>query len=414
MDKIEELGAWLLANQSKKDSPEFQDKISEYRLLRFQQKYQEASQLPDGDRKAMILDRLRTEISNAGGTPELTQGPLVTQEPSEEQPDEVPVVPQAPVADKSGADPASRMLYGGIGAGVGAVGSGTGMALGALENRAGRVAGIQERARVQARIEAMREAREAAARAPSAGIVTDPRAPVPPTPTQTGRGIQGTIKEPNTPMAQTGRASMTAFNQNTKDIAAGAREQQSIIEALRNNPRTPPLGPLPGAGFTGASPTGIALRPELPTPTVAPEPQLGNLRQLPPQNINAQDARTIANLPSLARTSAPARSGLDMVTDIYRGIMSSPLTEAAGRVARRISPPAALASAGLDLAEIENELRKEADQRDYVKTALRAAGLLGGGIAALPIPGALPVGAGIGLGAAGLEYLKDKGYLSSQ
>jgi hypothetical protein len=159
MDKIEELGQWLLANQSKKDSPEFQDKVSEYRLLRFQQKYQEALQLPDGDRKAMILDRLRTDIANEGGNPEPLQGPMVTQTPYNQEDGEYQEVPIAPGPSKpllsqerdvSAASPATRLLYGGVGAGAGVVGSSAGMANQFFMDRAQKKAERQEAGRLNA------------------------------------------------------------------------------------------------------------------------------------------------------------------------------------------------------------------------------------------------------------------------
>jgi hypothetical protein len=415
MDKAEELGSWLLANSAKKGSPEYNEKAGEYAMLRYQQKYKEASQLPDGNEKNRLLDRYRTEITNLGGEPEVTQGSMVS--PSEDEDGEYveTVVPPKPLVpegwaktDTSGADPSSRLLLGGIGGGAGALVSGTSAALGGLENRAGRIAGVQERARVQARIQAMREARDAAAqaRAPAPSLIVDPRAPVPPTMTQTGRGMQGTIKEPNTPMAQTGRASMTSFNQTTKDVAAGAREQQAIIDALRKNPNTPPMGAIP-SGYTGSSPTGIAMRPEAPTTLpVVGEPRVGNLGELPQHTINAQMSREVMQLPAMARPQT--RSGLDMVTDMYRGIANSSVADAAGRVMRRVAPPLAALGAGLDVAEIENELKKDELDRDYIKMLLKGASATGGALSLIPHPATIAAGTALGLGATGLDYLRDK------
>lgn len=419
MDRAEELSDWLMANSAKKGSPEYNEKAGEYALLRYQQKYKEASLLPDGNEKNRLLDRYRTEISNLGGKPEINEGSMVS--PKAEEDDgsgyvetAVPPKPLVPDAwaktNTSGADPSSRLLLGGIGGGAGTLVSGTAAALGGLENRAGRVAGVQERARVQARIQAMREAREAAAQsraaAPAANIIVDPRAPIPPTMDQTGRGIQGTIKEPNTPMAQTGRASMTSFNQNTKEVAAGAREQQAIINALRNNPDTPPMGPIP-TGYTGSSATGIALRPDIPTNTpVVGEPRLGNLNELPPHTINAQMSREVMQLPAMARPQT--RSALDMVTNMYRNIANSPMADAAGRVMRRVAPPLAALGAGLDVAEIDNELKKDERDRDYIKMMLKGASAAGGALSLIPHPATIAAGSALGLGASGLDYLRDK------
>ena len=429
MDKIEELGAWLLTNQSNKDSPEFQDKLSEYRLLRFQQKYQEASQLPDGDRKAMILDRLRTEISNAGGTPELTQGPLVTQTPEEGEFVEVPAppAPPAPAMDRSGAAPASRLLMGGAGAALGTAASTAGIASNALANRSARVAGMQEEARLAAQARAAAQATGAAPdvvlAAPSGSMVSRPPG-VAPGGAPSGAPALGSPRGPAmTPAGGTGVANygqrfglgeiernlaldMTKQEGGVHDLTTKKREAMNTIRQIAPEYRESHIG-------TGGERSGILLpdrnaretyvqRP--PEPGALPGAPTMQQTGLPPQQPTLQPTTP-------TRAYVPPKPGpLDQVADLYRRLMNTPIVEGAGRVMRRVAPPLAAAGAGLDLAEIEHELRKEAAQRDYLKMALKGAGVAGGALSLIPHPATIAIGSGLGLGAAGLEYLKDQGY----
>ena len=432
MDKIEDLGQWLLSNQSNKDSPEFQDKLSEYRLLRFQQKYQEASQLPDGDRKAMILDRLRTEISNAGGTPELTQGPMVTQTPEEGEFVEVPAppAPAAPSVDRSGADAASRFLMGGAGAATGTAASTAGIASNALANRSARVAGMQEEARLAAQARAAARATGAAPdvvlAAPSGSMVSRPAGPpAAPGGAPGGAPALGTPRGPAmTPAGGTGVANygqrfglgeiernlaldMTKQEGGVHDLTTKKREAMNTIRQIAPEYRESHIG-------TGGERSGILLpdrnaretyvqRP--PEPGALPGGPTMQQTGLPPQQQPTLQPTT----PTRAYT--PPRPGpLDQVADLYRRLMNTPIVEGAGRVMRRVAPPLAAAGAGLDLAEIEHELRKEASQRDYLKMALKGAGVAGGALSLIPHPATIAIGSGLGLGAAGLEYLKDQGY----
>jgi hypothetical protein len=434
MDKLEELGQWLLANQSKKDSPEFQDKVSEYRLLRFQQKYQEASQLPDGDRKAMILDRLRTEISNAGGTPELTQGPLVTQTPEEGEFVEVPAppAPAAPAMDKSGADPASRLFMGGVGAGVGTAASTAGIASNALANRSARVAGMQEEARLAAQARAAAQSAGAAPdvvmAAPSGSMVSRPPAPgMTPGGAPGGAPALGSPRGPAmTPAGGTGVANygqafglpeiernraldMTKQEGGVHDLTTKRREALNTLREFAPEYRELPSGLMVNTRNARErfvqTPQGAL---PAPTPAALPAPDMGPAPMADVVQPTMQPAAP-------ARAYVPPKPGpLDQVADLYRRLMNTPIVEGAGRVLRRVAPPVAAAGAGLDLAEIEHELRKEAAQRDYLKMALKGAGVAGGALSLIPHPATIAIGSGLGLGAAGLEYLKDKGYLSSQ
>jgi len=422
MDKIEELGQWLLANQSKKNSPEFQDKVAEYRLLRFQQKYQEASQLPDSDRKAMVLDRLRTEITNAGGTPELTQAPLVTQTPEEGEFVEAPnpQAPAAPTTDTSGADAASRFLMGGAGAATGTVASTAGIASNALANRSARVAGMQEEARLAAQARAAAQAAQTASgtapdvimAAPSGSMVSRP-APVPAPggaprgPAMTpagGTGVANYGQAFGLPEIERNRAlDMTKNEGGVHDLTTKRREALNTLRQFAPEYRELPSGLMVN---TRNARERFVQTPQgaLPAPAALPAPEMGPAPMADVVQPTMQPAAP-------ARAYVPPKPGpLDQVADLYRRLMNTPIVETTGRVLRRVAPPVAAAGAGLDLAEIEHELRKEAAQRDYLKMALKGAGVAGGALSLIPHPATIAIGSGLGLGAAGLEYLKDKGY----
>jgi hypothetical protein len=423
MDKIEELGQWLLSNQSNKDSPEFQDKLSEYRLLRFQQKYQEASQLPDGDRKAMILDRLRTEISNAGGTPELTKGPLVTQTPSNQQDgeyQEVPIDKGAPKTllpqerDVSGATPANRMVYGGVGAGAGAAASSAGMANQFLLDRAKKKAEQQEAGRINAQRTAGVAPTGSGPIAGSGPIdlgggmtleQSPSRAVVPFGGPDGGRMAPGTTgnmqynygKSAGLTDIEAGRAlDMTKNEGGVHDLSTKRREGLNkvgeIAPGFRENPQ---FGGLMTDQSVGSGPRQSFVQ-QAPTPT----PEMPGPGFTPPGELRAVDVQ-----PRLANAK---KSGLDLVTDLYKSFINSPTAELAGRVMKRVAPPLAALGAGLDAAELEHEMRKEAEDQDRIKMALKFAGLTGGALSLIPHPATIAISSGLGLGASGLEYLYDR------
>ena len=432
MDKIEELKAWLVSNQSKKGSPEFEDKVSEYRLLRFQQKYKQAeTEMPDSDRKAMILDRLRTEIENAGGTPEVSQGPMVTQGNQEDEEDiEVPVTPtakKAPTTDTSGADAASRLLMGGTGAAVGTAASTAGIASNALANRSARVAGMQEEARLAAQARAAAQAAQTAGgaapdvimAAPSGSMVSRPAAPGPmPAPGSAvaprgpamtpagGTGVANYGQAFGLPEIERNRAlDMTKNEGGVHDLTTKRREALNTLRQFAPEYRELPSGLMVN---TRNARERFVQNPQgalpAPTPAALPAPQMG---PAPMADVVEPTLRPAAP----ARAYTPPRPGpLDQVADLYQRLMRTPLVETTGRVLRRVAPPVAAAGAGLDLAEIEHELRKEAAQRDYLKMALKGAGVAGGALSLIPHPATIAIGSGLGLGAAGLEYLKDQGY----
>jgi len=93
---------------------------------------------------------------------------------------------------------------------------------------------------------------------------------------------------------------------------------------------------------------------------------------------------------------------------MYRGIANSSVADAAGRVMRRVAPPLAALGAGLDIAEIDNELKKDQLDRDYIKMLLKGASATGGALSLIPHPATIAAGTALGLGATGLDYLRDK------
>jgi hypothetical protein len=425
MDKLEGLGVWLITNKAKKGTPEFEEKANEYKLLRYQQKYEEASQLPDSDRKLAMLDHIRTEIANAGGTPKLSETPMVTQTAGEGELIEVPAPPppEAPAADTSGADAASRFLMGGTGAAVGTAASTAGIASNALANRSARVAGMQEEARLAAQARAAAQAASSAApdvimAAPSGSMVSRPAPAAPGGAPGGAPALAGPRSPAMTPAGGTGTANygqrfglgeiernraldMTKNEGGVHDLTTKRREALKTLETFAPEYRELPNGFMVN---TRNARERFVQNPQsaLPAPTPA---------ALPGPAPMADVVQPTLQPAAPARAYTPPRmSALDQVSELYRRMMNTPLADISGRVLRRVAPPMAAAGAGLDLAEIEHELRKEADQRDYGKIALRGAGALGGALSLIPTPATIAIGSGLGLGAAGLEYLKDKGY----
>jgi hypothetical protein len=411
---------WLFEHKDEEGSPDFERVLSQYKALAggdplktAEAEYAKVESQPDSPEKNAALNRLRAQIADLGGTPKLSKGPLVTQQAAEEKKEEAKPKSELPSqadfdaylqearkAQLLGAAAAStkylpevtkRVLGPTVGALSQAIEEGrmraqppapppvqsalpapTGTALSPLNQAAGQPArsgfGSYGTQTVLDRT----------------GAVIDPRAPNVPTMDQTGRALQGNIKEPNTPMAQTGRASMTAFNQNTKDVAAGAREQQAVINSLRSNPNSPPLGQIPG-GFTAASPTGVALRPSalepLPPPmlgqTGAPEPSIGAPRPQGPY-INPQTIGDAAYRPPM---SAPQPvSGLEQVRNTFNRMANSPLgqevTKAArvlGKGAGALGTVAAGSEVGLNLYDMIDAIEKQKYGRAAMSGAKAAA-----------------------------------------
>jgi hypothetical protein len=398
---------WLFEHKDEEGSPEFEKVFSRYQTLAggdplkaAEAEYAKVEVQPDSSEKNAALDRLRTQITDLGGIPKLTKGPLVTQQAAEAKKEEAKPKSELPSQADFDAylqEARKAQLVGGAAASTKYLPEVTKRVLGPT---VGALSQAVEEGRLRAQLPAQPPVQSALpAPAPTgtalsplnqgspartnfgsagygnqtvldrSGAVIDPRAPNVPTMDQTGRALQGNIKEPNTPMAQTGRASMTAFNQNTKDVAAGAREQQAVINSLKSNPNSPPLGQIPG-GFTASSPTGVALRPSalepLPPPmlgqTGAPEPSIGAPRPQGPY-INPQTIGSAAYRPPMPAPQPV--SGLEQVKNTFNRMANSPLGQEVTRASRvlgkgagAIGTVAAGSEVGLNLYDMIDAIEK--------------------------------------------------------
>jgi len=177
--------------------------------------------------------------------------------------------------------------------------------------------------------------------------------------------MQGTIKEPGTSMATTGRASQTGYQARTSEIAEAKKAQQAALEALG---RKTVLGPMP-QGITGSSPTGILVPPSalepLPPPTVGAagiEPRMGmNTPQGP--YVNPQ---TLRALPATTTAPPPVASGLDQVRATFNRMANTPIGQgvsrtvsALGRGAGALGTIGAGSEVGLNLYDMVKALEDE-------------------------------------------------------
>jgi hypothetical protein len=139
------------------------------------------------------------------------------------------------------------------------------------------------------------------------------------------------------------------------------------------------------------------------TPPVAPNPEVpqgrpGGLSQLPPRQ------------PISAAPVAPkAPSGLDAVTDMFKGMMK-PVAAAARTVGRYVLPPLAAASAAGEGVNIAQQLRRPEGQRDLTGMALSGANILGSGLSMFPATAPVGVPLMLGTGAA-QAYREDPEFL---
>jgi hypothetical protein len=97
-------------------------------------------------------------------------------------------------------------------------------------------------------------------------------------------------------------------------------------------------------------------------------------------------------------------SGLDMVTDMFKG-MIKPIGTAMQTVGKYVLPPLGGLSAGLDVAELAHEYDKPEAQRDYTKMGLKAASAIGGGLSMFPPTAA--VGIPLSLGATAAQAYRE-------
>jgi hypothetical protein len=341
---------WLFENRSDEGSPEFERVFEQYKSLAggdqlkaAENEYAKVEGQPDSAAKLARLDALRTKIENLGGTPKLSNAPMVTQG---EEPQDSQVGSQKDSGLMSQADfdeyvqeARKAQLVGG--------------AAGALRyapNVVGAVAGPTLRSLSQSAEEGRMRARtpsalpqptviEASPLSPTGGqsgrVITDPRAPVQPTMDQVTRQQQGKVKEPGTSMAGTGRANQSGYLAKTKELSIEEKEAQAILERLRSNPKSPPLPNIP-TGIVGASPSGIMVPPlsmePLPPPMIGrtgnPEPSIGAPRPQGPY-INPQTIGDAAYRPPMPAPQPV--SGLDQVRQTFNRLANTPIGQGVSR-----------------------------------------------------------------------------------
>jgi hypothetical protein len=374
---------WLFEHRSDEGSPEFERVFEQYKSLASgdplkaaENEYAKVEGQPDSAAKLARLDALRTKISDLGGTPKLSNAPMVTQGeapqdglPLQGAPQKESGLPSQADFDEYVQEARKAQLVGG--------------AAGALRyapNLVGAVAGPTLRSLSQSAEEGRMRARAPSGLpqtsvvdvtptplnpTQSGRVITDPRAPVQPTMDQVTRQMQGTIKEPGTSMATTGRASQTGYQARTSEIAEAKKAQQAALEALG---RKTVLGPMP-QGITGASPTGILVPPSAleprPPPTMGAagvEPRLG---MTPPEGpyVNPQ---TLRALPAATTAPPPVASGLDQVRATFNRMANTPIGQnvsravsALGTGARALGTIGAGSEVGLNLYDMVKALEDE-------------------------------------------------------
>ncbi len=333
--------------------------------------------------------------------------------------------PPPPTEDKSGASAGERFLGGAMGAGVGTAASGVKGVSNARTSMAASRAGAEETARIAAQ---QRAAASAAAAIPPGAAPAAPGAPKPPLgssimfqgqppaagslqvpmgPADAGRMAQGQTgaqvynygKAAGLTDIEAGRALDTTKQAGgVHDLSTARREGMNKVQSLFpgekyvENPRYGGLLTLDQGAGSGPR-QSYAYKPTIaPTPEL-PQGQPGGLSQLPPRQPV-----------STAPVAPKAASGLDAVTNMFKGMMQ-PVTTAAKTIGKYALPPLAGLSAGLDLSEMAHEFDKPADQRDYTKMGLKAASAIGGGLSMIPVTA--PLGIPLSLGATAIDLYRD-------
>ncbi len=320
----------------------------------------------------------------------------------------------------------AQMIGAGAGAGVSAtraVGSGAGAVLEAGANRVGQgfSTGMQARPPVTPS-------------APSAGVLSPSggppqsvvRLPVPSGGPDGGRlaaGQTGTMpynyaKSAGLTDIEAGRAlDMTKQTGGVHDLTTQRREGTQRIQQLFpgekyvENPRYGGLltldqgaGSGPRQSFKVQGPLPAAdLPPNFMPGPAAPPPQ-GTLVQLPPRQPV-----------STAPIPPKGPSGLDVVTDMFKGMMK-PVAAVASAVSKYVLPPLALASAAGEGVNIAQQARKPEGQRDTTSMMLSGGNILGSGLSMFPPTAPVGIPLAIGTGAAQAyrdnpdfqEYIKRK------
>jgi hypothetical protein len=107
-------------------------------------------------------------------------------------------------------------------------------------------------------------------------------------------------------------------------------------------------------------------------------------------------------------TAPPKPSGLDYVTDLFKGMIDSKVGKGVGTFMRYAGPPAAIADIASEGVNLYQQGQKPSEKRDYGDMALSGLGILAGGatLAASPF---IAVPAGLtAAGIAGYRYMKDR------
>ena len=208
------------------------------------------------------------------------------------------------------------------------------------------------------------QALESGSRRMEAGRIAAQRAAGMPVPEP---GVESRILRGTTEEGATGRARQTGYNIQTAQEAARLREMRALEQAMQEAGGARTLGQVlaEAPGMT-ASKHGVVY------PRTAPPP----------------------NIPT---PPAPKIGPLEQVSQLFRTMMSSPIAKIA-------IPPLAAGSAGLDLADIVQEQRKEDPER--MKQALAALGILGSGLSM--IPRATPVGLGLSAAVPIAQYVREQ------
>ena len=363
---------WLFEHRSDEGSPEFERVFEQYKglaaaggdqLKAAETEYAKVEAQPDSPAKLAMLDALRTKISDLGGTPKLSNAPMVTQG---DAPQKESGLPSQADFDEYVQEARKAQLVGGAAAATRYLPEVTRRVLGPT---VGALSQAVEEGRMRAQPPAQTPV-QSALPAPAStgtalspinqgspaatnfggagygnqtvldrsGAVIEPRAPNQPTMYQADRQRQGTIKESGTRYATTGRASQTGYLAHSKELSEAEKEARAILESVRNNPKTPPLPSIP-RGITASTASGIvapaaALEP-LPPPMLGqtgnPEPSIGAPRPQGPY-INPQ---TIADAAYRPPMQAPQPvSGLEQVRNTFNRMANSPIGQEVSKAAR--------------------------------------------------------------------------------
>ena len=304
----------------------------------------------------------------------------------------------------------AQMIGAGAGAGVSATraaGSGAGAVLEAGARRVGQ--GFSTG--MQARPPVTPPAPSAGVPSPSGGPPQSVvRLPVPSGGPDGGRlaaGQTGTMpynyaKSAGLTDIEAGRAlDMTKQTGGVHDLTTQRREGTQRIQQLFpgekyvENPRYGGLltldqgagkGPKQSFKVQGALPAADLPPNFMPGPA-APPPQ-GTLVQLPPRQPV-----------STAPIPPKGPSGLDVVTDMFKGMMK-PVAAAASALSKYVLPPLALASAAGEGVNIAQQARKPEGQRDTTSMMLSGGNILGSGLSMFPPTAPVGIPLAIGTGAA--------------